>query len=152
LGLILKVHVDAEAVLIADRRTHRGNVMSQFMICKSSNDLQKHGVRLCELPNDINKALFTAVSNTYFSHVSLEEIWIIEKIHDYCDEAQVSDSFANSKLYHLLKDLHIKSDVIVFWYTSDYIDLDVVSSSDELFSHVEHCLLNPCCVIYLLAQ
>ena len=88
------------------------------------------------------------ILNDYFPNTD-NNIWIIEDIHDYCNEAQESKSFINSKLYYILDKLYDVCDYMVLWYGSEYDDLDEVYSKKGLFEYVEHCLKNPCCEIYL---
>ena len=88
------------------------------------------------------------ILNDYFPNTD-NNIWIIEDIHDYCNEAQESKSFVNSKLYYILDKLYDVCDYMVLWYGIEYADLDEVYSKKGLFEYVEHCLENTCCEIYL---
>lgn len=49
--------------------------MSQFLICKSKNEMTKYGIRLQEV--QFNKDLYSRVINKYMPDVSGDEVWII---------------------------------------------------------------------------
>jgi len=105
--------------------------MSQFMISRAEADLTDcGGIRL--LDSKYNRELLLSVINDYFPNTD-NNIWIIEDIHDYCNEAQESKSFVNSKLYYILDKLYDVCDYMVLWYGSEYDDLDEVYSKKGLF-------------------
>ena len=111
--------------------------MSQFLICKSKEDLSKYGIRLSK--NDINAGLFYDVVRMYFN--SDDNLWVIDEIHDMVDHL--------SQNIDRIRDIMSKSQEMVFWYASDYKDLDIFYSGEELMDYLYEQIDNPWVEIYL---
>ena len=125
--------------------------MSQFMICKSKSNLAAYGK--CLVDNNIcNKKMLLTVAQFHFQSFNMEDIWSIEHIHDYCDQAHELQNHTNAKIYQLLDSLYNVSEVIVLWYGDDYKDLDNIETKEELIKHVKNVLISSNLELYLLAK
>ena len=60
--------------------------MSQFLICKSEDNLSKYGIRLQDTSSNID--LYYAVANQYTPNENINNIWVIDKIHDMINQLQ----------------------------------------------------------------
>ncbi len=100
--------------------------MSQFLICKSKRDLSAFGVPLSKCVH--NKSLYNNVVDYYLEGVT-DNIWVIEKICDWIYDI-------NNYIEHI-RTIARKSDVAIFWYGSEFADLDRVYSLDELMEYIK---------------
>ena len=112
--------------------------MSQFLICKSKNDLSKYGIPFssCKL----NKNLYEEAINYYFKGLT-ENIWIIEKMCNWIYEL--------NKNMDKVVEISEKSDIAVFWYGSEYNDLENIYSIEELIDYIGQEINNPCIELYI---
>lgn len=121
--------------------------VSQFMMCKSKVNLEEYGGKLFEFHQN-NNNLYRSVLNKYYPYTDSYDIWIIENIHDFCNEVLDYDRFGLSKLYHILDELYDMCEWIILWYGSEYYDLKEIHTKQEFFNYVKSCVKNPCCEIY----
>lgn len=115
--------------------------MSQFLICVSENNLSKYGVTL----NDsfINKDMYLKVINQY-KKGNKDNIWVIDKIHDMI--TQLEDNL------HVLEEISCQSELMIFWYGSDFQELDQLNSQQELMDYLKKNITNPCFEIDLCVR
>lgn len=116
--------------------------MSQFLICKAEKDLSNYGKKI----NDIilNHDLFSKVINQYIMEENADAIWIIENIHEMVNQLDTH--------MEIIEEIISKSDVMIFWYGSDFQELEVVNSRFELLDYLKQNVDNPCFEIDLYAD
>lgn len=116
--------------------------MSQFLICKAEKDLSNYGKKI----NDIilNHDLFSKVINQYIMEENADAIWIIENIHEMVNQLDTH--------MEIIEEIIFKSDVMIFWYGSDFQELEVVNSRFELLDYLKQNVDNPCLEIDLYAD
>lgn len=132
------VHCDSEQ----ERKIREDINMSQFLICKAEKDLSNYGKRIDD--TIINYDLFSKVINQYAMNEKADAIWIIENIHKMVNQLQ--------KHMEIIEEIIYKSDVMIFWYGSDFQELEVVNSRCELLDYLKHNVDNPCFEIDLYAD
>ena len=113
--------------------------MSQFLICKAQSDLSSFGVPLTECKNNLN--LYRDVVNYYFDGIT-ENVWVIEKICNWIYDAD----------HHMddIKTIVSNSDMAVFWYGSEFMDLDSVYSHEEVVERIKQESSDSSIELYLL--
>jgi hypothetical protein len=116
-------------------------------MCKSKINLEGYGRKLFSLQK-IDNDLYQSVLNKYYPDVEYYDIWIIETIHDLCDEPLDYDSFIVSELYHVLDKLYDLCEWIILWYGSDYDNLEELHTKKEFLKYVKCRIEYPCCEIY----
>lgn len=125
--------------------------VSQFILCKTSNDLSSRGgIKVSEYVGD-NKALVGVVKE-YFPGDESDDIWFIENIDSLFTHAQEQvneKAFIHTELYTLLRELYEISDILVLWYSDDYQDLDCVATKTEFLNIVEGSIKTPTCECYV---
>ncbi len=62
--------------------------MSQYMICRTKNDLRKYGGYILGEKNK-NDLLVYEVVEYYFKEFNSNEIWVIEPVKRYCVDCQI---------------------------------------------------------------
>lgn len=122
--------------------------MSQFLLCKSNDSLENYSGKKVD-NYQYNKQLLQEVIKEYFCEDDLSCLWIIEKVHHYCDDAQLYGFSRDAKLYNILCELYEHCDDMIFWYSSDYKDLEQIHTKNEMLENVNNCLNDSCCEIYL---
>lgn len=132
------VHCDSEQA----RKIREDINMSQFLICKAEKDLSNYGKKINEII--LNHDLFSKVINQYIMEENADAIWIIENIHEMVDQLE--------KHMEIIEEIISKSDVMIFWYGSDFQELEVVNSRFELLDYLKQNVANPCFEIYLYAD
>lgn len=111
--------------------------MSQFLICKSKENLSEYG---CKLNGVIgNKDLLQRVGQKYFDKE--DEIWVIESIHEMLNSLEEN--------IITIRDIAQKSQEMIFWYGIEYEGLDNLYSEKELIDYLEDEYKNPCLELYL---
>lgn len=113
--------------------------MSQFLLCRTDKDLSKYGTNISY--NVLNKDLLDKVKQMYFPNDLDEKIWSIEKIHDI-----INDYFINKNIIY---DIFNLSDEMIFWYGSDYLELDVIDSYDDFCNIIKKNLEDNSYELYL---
>ena len=116
------------------------------MMCKSKFDLSLYGDRLSNLYG-INNKLYISVLNKYYREVEYHDIWLIDKIHDYCNEVLDCNKFINSELYYVITELYDLCEWIILWYGGEYDNLKEIYSKQEFIDYVKYCIENTCCEI-----
>lgn len=116
--------------------------MSQFLICKATKDLSNYGKKIDD--TILNYDLFSNVINQYGMNEKADAIWIIENIHEMVNQLQ--------KHMETIEEIISKSDVMIFWYGSDFQELEVVNSRCELVDYLKNNVDNPCFEIDLYAD
>ena len=116
--------------------------MSQFLICKTEKDLSNYGKKIDD--TILNYDLFSKVINQYAMNEKADAIWIIENIHEMVNQLQ--------KHMEIIEEIISKSDVMIFWYGSDFQELEVVNSRCELVDYLKNNVDNPCFEIDLYAD
>ena len=124
------------------------NIVSQFMICKSKYNLEKYGRKLIGLQN-INIDLCHLVLEKYYPDVETCDVWIIEKIHNLCDEVLDYEKFIVSELYQVLNNVYDLCEWIIMWYGGEYDDLEEIYSKEDFIDYVKCCVEVPCCEMYV---
>lgn len=122
--------------------------VSQFMMCKSKSDLKQYGGKRIYFEKE-NRGLYQSVLNKYYPNAESLDIWVIEGIHNLCDEVLDYHRFISSELYHILNDLYDLCEWIIMWYGGEYDDLEEICTKEELIDIVKHCIEAPCCEIYV---
>ena len=113
--------------------------MSQFLICKSKENLSMFGIPFKKC--DYNIHLYNSVIEMYIKEKT-NDIWIIEAMGDWiCD---LKNSISQ------IEYLAIKSDVMIFWYGNEYDELDEVYSLENLISYIKHEAYDPSVELYLI--
>lgn len=114
--------------------------MSQFLICKSLYDLSYIGSRMDEINE--NKELYEEVVERYY--LTKEDIWVIDKIHEMVNDIKINiDSICT---------ISEKCKKMIFWYGTDYEDLEQIFSTSELRTFLERYYDDPCVEIYLTVE
>lgn len=115
--------------------------MSQFLICKSKSDLSKYGIMFSSCK--FNKNLYEKVIDYYFEGKT-EDIWIIEKMSNWIYDIENN----MDKIVEISK----KSDMAVFWYGSEYDNLDNIYSIEDLIGYISQEINNPCIELYVFFE
>ena len=121
--------------------------VSQFMICKSKVNIEEYGGKLFGFQKN-NNDLYRSVLNQYYPDIEFHDIWIIENIHDFCNEVLDYDRFIVSELYHILDELYDICEWLILWYGGEYYDLKEIHTKQEFINYVKGCVENPCCELY----
>jgi len=125
--------------------------MSQFMLCKSSRNLEKLGcVRIADCK--LNREFLTKAARQVLACDTLHDIWEVSNFDDLLTQAQrqiVEQSFETTELYSLLSSLFDASDTIVLWYGDEYQDLNHVNNKEQFLSSVRESLMDSMCECYL---
>ena len=116
--------------------------MSQFLICKAAKNLSNYGKKIDD--TILNYDLFSKVINQYIMSEKADDIWIIENIHEMVNHLY--------KHMEIIEEIVSKSDVMIFWYGSDFQELEVVNTRCELMDYLKHNVDNPCFEINLYAE
>ena len=127
--------------------------MSQFMMCFSYENLT--GFEFSNLTKNIsNKELFIKVADKNLKHKENKNIWVMEKIDDYFSEAQLflnnGKSFKSTKLYNILFNICDLCEVIIFWYGSEFENLDMVIDKKQMLLKIEESVKDSMCECYLI--
>ena len=115
--------------------------MSQFLICKSYEDLSSYGCTFLQCKN--NKLLYSSVIEKYING-NFDNIWIIERISKWIDDTNKEMNF----IYELID----KSDILIFWYGTDYDDLDVFYSKEEMIRYIDLEIEESCVELYIFGK
>lgn len=113
--------------------------MSQFLICKSKENLSLYGSRLEDIVQ--NRTLYNKVVDEYMHNENLDNIWVIDTIHDMVN--RLGDNFDS------ISEISRKSEIMIFWYGSEYEKLDRMDSTQSLMNYLRENIDNPCLEIYL---
>lgn len=113
--------------------------VSQFLICKSKDNLAKYGMKFKDTVS--NKNLYIQVVNKYVKDTDVQDIWIINRIDDMIN--QLEDNM------QIIDEISSKSELMIFWYGSEFQELDLMSSKQELMRYLKKNITNPCMEIYL---
>ena len=116
--------------------------MSQFLICKSKNEMTKYGIRLQEV--EFNKDLYLRVINKYMPDVSGDEVWVIENIHNLLNALEYNLNY--------IEEICRNSELMVFWYGCDYDELERIDSRQMLMDYLKDNISNSCLEIYLFVD
>ncbi len=116
--------------------------MSQFLICLSEKNLSKYGMALKD--SFINKDMYLKVINQYIKEGNMDNIWVIDKIDDMI--TQLEDNL------HVLEEISCQSELMIFWYGSDFQELDQLNSQQELMDYLKNNITNPCLEIDLCVR
>lgn len=116
--------------------------MSQFLLCKTQEDLSGYGKKIIDTTN--NRELFLCVINQYIPKEKLENIWVINNIHEMVDRLQ--------EYICVIEEIVLRSEVLIFWYGSDFRELEVVNSREKLMLYLKNEITNPCVEIDLYAD
>lgn len=112
--------------------------MSQFLICKSKENMIKYGLKLKDV--FLNKSLYIKVVNKYMLDEEIDNIWVIDNI----------DDILMSKYdLKLIEEIVQKSELLIFWYGTDFEDLERMNSSQMLISYLESNINDPSLELYL---
>lgn len=111
--------------------------MSQFLICKSKENLSDYGYKLKDVIS--NKDLMQRVGQKYFDKE--DEIWVIESIHEMLNSLEEN--------MITIRDIAQKSQEMIFWYGTEYDGLDNLYSVKELMDYLQNEYKNPCLELYL---
>lgn len=65
----------------------------------------------------------------------------IDKIHDLI--TRLEDNL------HIIEEISSKCEIMIFWYGSDFQELDLLSSQQELMDYLKNNITDPCLEIYL---
>ncbi|MGN0497338.1 MAG: hypothetical protein ACI4GW_14025 [Lachnospiraceae bacterium] len=113
--------------------------MSQFLICKSNEKLTKYGKKIDDVM--LNKDLYMKVIKKYMYNVNANNIWVVEKIHDILNVFEYG--------INIVEEISRKSELMIFWYGSDFEDLDIIDSRQMLMKYLEDNIDSPCLEIDL---
>lgn len=116
--------------------------MSQFLLCKSKENLAAYGMKVGDTLT--NKNLYAKVINEYVMDREAGDVWVINQIHEMLNQL---DDHMND-----IEEIISKSEWMIFWYGNEFQELDHISSRQELIGYLEENLYNPCLEIYLLAE
>lgn len=128
--------------------------MSQFMLCNSLKNLGAYGKCLLEKDTE-NRELFVAVSEKYFHPLNMKNVWIVENISEYCDQALsgIAQTYemqeTHKQLYNLIDKLYDVSETMILWYGNDYKELDIVDTKEELIEYIAEKLKSYCFELYV---
>lgn len=88
--------------------------------------------------------MYYAVANQYTPNENINNIWVIDKIHDMINQLQ-------NNLYEI-QEIASKSEWMIFWYASDFDKLDVISLEQDLMEYLKCNISNPSLEIYLYVR
>ncbi len=113
--------------------------MSQFLICKSKEDLSIFGIPYVKCGYNLN--LYNSVIEMYLSGIT-KDVWIIEAMGDWiCD---IKHSISQIEF------LARKSDAMIFWYGNEFDELDKVYSLEGLIEYIKYEAYDPSIELYLI--
>lgn len=115
--------------------------LSQFLICKSEQQMTKYSMKIEDI--ETNRNLYMQVIDKYMQG-DVEKIWVVENIHDMIDDLEQN--------LNLIDEICQKSELMVFWYGTDFEDLDEIFSRQHLISYLKENINNPCLEIYLIVN
>lgn len=122
-----------------ERKIKEDIELSQFLICKSEYQMTNYGVKFENV--ETNKNLYMRVINKYMQDDDLDKIWIVDNIHEMVDDL--------SKNLNFIEEISRKSEVMVFWYGTDFEELDKIYSRKQLMNYLKENIDNPCLEINL---
>ena len=126
--------------------------MTQFALITTNNDLD------CLQPLDaLNDEFLLNVAISLFPGISLNKIYLFDvggmSVDDLIVDAQraVLDNknFQETHLYSGIKKIIDHADDFVFWYGSDYDDLEYASTAKELLEKLEIAVSDSFCEAYV---
>lgn len=120
-------------------KSQEGIDLSQFLICKSEHQLTRYGVKFEDLQT--NKDLYMQVIDKYMHHDDVKKIWVVDKIHDMVDDL--------TNNLNSIEEICQKSEEMVFWYGTDFEELDKISSRYQFMNYLKQNINNPCPELYL---
>ena len=112
--------------------------LSQFLICKSQHQMTKYGVKIEDI--ETNKSMYMQAIDKYMQG-NVEKIWVVNNIHDMIDNL--------AQNLNIIDEISRKSEVMVFWYGTDFEELDLFNSRQQLMNYLQENINNPCLEIYL---
>lgn len=125
------------------------------MLCESKEDLSE----LCCIPLSTvkgNEKFLDKIALDLFKKDTVERIWVVEDIDFYCTESQYAlncgVNFEMTRLHQILCDLYRKCDRLAMWYSSEYQDLDIITSIEDFTNRVEKYVRLPMCEVYLFVK
>ncbi len=89
----------------------------------------------------LNKALYNEVIKKYMYNENIDNIWVIDEIHDMINMLDCN--------LDIIEEISQKSELMIFWYGSEYEELDRVDSVQSLMNYLMNNIDNPCLEIYL---
>ena len=123
--------------------------MSQFMLCKTKNDLTSYNCKKIEQCL-VNKQYLIKIASELFRVKTLNDVWAVTDIDLLFTQVQ-NQSFENTELHMRLSALFDVCDVILLWYSNFYDDLDEVNTKEQFISTVKDSVNDPSgmCECYL---
>ena len=112
--------------------------MSQFMLCKSKQDLTEQ--KCIKLADCDDKFFLLKVAEELFSNDMIADIWVrpdIDSLFTQAHEYNNIRPFETTELYLLLSTLFDVSEVLILWYSNDYHDLDHINTKEHFFDVVK---------------
>ena len=138
-GEYLQIHTQHAHGSLNNPHTHR----PQINIDPSTGISSSKRVSDDTKANDINYNLYMQVIDKYMQG-DVEKIWVVENIHDMIDDLEQN--------LNIIDEICQKSELMVFWYGTDFEDLDEIFSRQHLMSYLKENINNPCLEIYLIVN
>ena len=127
--------------------------MSQFIMCYSHKDLSIFGCNRLS-SNVANKQIFDRVANNLLKEIEMDNVWIMEGVDNYFLKAQKDvfngKKFKSTCLYKLLDKICDICHIIIFWYGSEFEDLDIITDKDKMFLYIQESIKDSMCECYLI--
>jgi hypothetical protein len=128
--------------------------MSQFILFKSSENLENYNyiIRLIECAE--NKQFLSDIANKFFGNDEMNDIWFVKDFDNLFKLAQRQYGvvpFEETEIYLQLSTLYDISEVIILWYSDFCQDLDIVNTKEQFLQEVQKGIYCPSgmCECYL---
>lgn len=127
--------------------------MSQFILCKSTENLENYNcTRLINCTE--NAKFLRKIASEIFRDDEMNDIWIVQGVDNLFTSVRRQHRivpFEKTELYLLLSTLYDASEVIILWYGEFYQDLDYVNSKEQFLNQVQEGIYCPSglCACYL---
>lgn len=121
--------------------------MSQFILCKSNENLSRNGGILFDSEIE-NILLYQTVLEQYFPNIDNKNVWVIKDIHNFCDTQLKQEEYLYSDIFCIMNRLYDVCEWILLWYGDDYRDLEELHTKERFLKYIGNKIENPCCELY----
>ncbi|ASP38603.1 hypothetical protein CHH28_07900 [Bacterioplanes sanyensis] len=123
--------------------------MTQFVLVALDNKPEGH-LSLIEL-NELNDSFLVKAADELFISTPLDKIYSLDIDGLFLDaQKSVPDvPFEKTELYESIKLISGSASEIIFWYGSEYGDLDCVYDEDELLVRLQRSISDSFCEAYV---
>lgn len=130
-----------------NRRDKGGYTMTQFALARADKDIY-----FLKGLNDVSDSFLLKATKKLFPDAPLSSIYKFD-VDDLMLDAQraINENidFESTKLFQSIKKLTNSVDELIFWYGSEYDDLDYVHNESELLSKLKESVSDSFCEVYI---